>query len=94
MKNRINRTHLKSVRVGSRLLNTCYLRLFHFFVVKFNKRWEYKIRFTNFIPAALIIVLTSGLFYLFKEFYLYRWALGAMLGVFELFRIYKRKTIF
>ena len=70
------------------------LFLIHFFVVKLNKNWEYKIQFTSFIPSILLVASTCGLFYLLKEFIICRWVLGALLGVFELYRIYKRKTLF
>ena len=70
------------------------LFLIHLGVVKLNNNWEYKIKFIYFIPSAIVIAIASALFYLLKDFFYIRWILGALLGAFEIYRIYKRKTIF
>ena len=70
------------------------LFLMHFLIVKLNKKWEYKIKFTSFLPSILVVALICVIFYVFKDYVRARWTLGAVLGAFELYRVYKRKTIF
>ena len=73
-----------------------YLFLFviHLFIVGISKMGHYKINFLYFIPCIISVIIACCLFYLFKDFVKIRWLLGAFLGIFEITRIWKRKTIF
>ena len=73
-----------------------YLILFliHISIVKLNKAWEYRISFKYFVPSVLLVVCSCFAFYLLKDFPEIRWGFGAFLGFVEVYRLYKRKTIF
>ena len=61
------------------------------FNIKENK---YHLRFKTFIPSILSIFIGVLAFYLLKDLWIIRWGLGFIIGGYELYKIYKRKSIF
>lgn len=72
-----------------------YLGLFfaHSIIVKIMKNHFY-IHINIFIPGLLGVGIGIILFYCLAMFWYLRWVLGVVIGIVELLRIYKRKTIF
>ena len=95
----LNLVFIKTMGFVGAALATCishvFQFLFHYFSARFIiARGEFPFRLRFFAPwlalflvFAVMAVLTPDLWYL-------RWPIGAVLGVFELLRILKRKTIF
>lgn len=74
-----------------------YLALFlvHYCIVnrlKDLKRFHTKA--TVFFPSILFVCSGIFIFYLLNDNWLIRWTVGIVFGVFELFRIFRRKSIF
>ncbi len=73
-----------------------YMSLFivHFIFVNHMKGIAYHLKIRVFIPALFGVFLSCGLFYILKDYCFFRWTLGIILGVIEIYRIYQRKKIF
>lgn len=73
-----------------------YLALFfaHFFIVTHMKEHPYHLKMKAFIPGVIGMLAGSVLFYVLSPWWYVRWGIGLVLGCFELYRIYKRKSIF
>lgn len=73
-----------------------YIALFiaHSIIVYSMKEFEYKMKFKLFLPGILSVLCAITLFYLLRNLWIVRWFIGALIGLFELYRIYKRKSIF
>ena len=73
-----------------------YLALFfaHFFIVTHMKEHPYHLKMTVFIPGVIGMLVGAVLFYALSPWWYVRWGLGLALGCFELYRIYKRRSIF
>lgn len=73
-----------------------YFGLFcaHYFVVKKIKFSEYPLKAYPLFGALGVIFVFGILFYVLAEFWYLRWILGAFIGLWELRRIVKRKSIF
>ncbi len=73
-----------------------YLALFfmHYYIVKNLKEQRYHLSAKIFIPGLIGMIVASIAFYIFSSWWYIRWAIGVILGCIELYRIYKRKTIF
>ena len=67
---------------------------FHFLCAKRFVPGEFPFRFQQFIPGFLAVCGTCVLYWFTRELWLVRWGLGAVLGVYILVKIYKRKEIF
>ncbi len=70
------------------------LFVFHHLIAKYIVKQNYHYKLSFFIPGVAAIILTSAVFYLFIDFWFIRWALGAVLGIILVLRIYKNKSIF
>ena len=70
------------------------LFLLHFIIVKCLKGYDDKPEIKRFILGMFIVLGISGLFYILKDFWYLRWAIGVLLGVFELRKLIERKSIF
>lgn len=70
-----------------------YLALFfvHYSIVT---HMNYHLKMTVFIPGVIGMLVGSVLFYALSPWWYVRWGIGLILGCFELYRIYKRKSIF
>ena len=70
------------------------LAVFHYLNARFVSKLEMYLKLTMFIPGFLLLGAGIGLFFLLADLPVIRWILGALLGIFELYRCIKRKTIF
>lgn len=68
--------------------------IFHFFAAKKINPEEFPFKMQEFIPGLICVFATAGLYYITKELWLIRWGLGAVLGVYLLMKMLKRKEIF
>ena len=73
-----------------------YLFLFfaHYAIVTHMKEYPYHLKLTIFIPGILGMLSGVILFYLLSPYGFVRWMIGILIGCFELYRMYKRKSIF
>lgn len=73
-----------------------YLALFfaHFYIVTHMKNLTYHLKIRAFIPGLAGMLIGCLAFYVLAPWWYIRWGLGLILGCFEAFRIYKRKSIF
>ena len=73
-----------------------YLALFlvHYYIVTHMKKNPYDLKIRMFIPGIIGILLGSIAFYILKPWGIIRWTIGIVLGVFEMYRVIKRKSIF
>ncbi|MCI8887562.1 MAG: oligosaccharide flippase family protein [Hungatella sp.] len=80
-------------------LATClsYMSLFiaHFYIVTHSQEFEgYGLKIQVFIPGIVFVFVGVCLFYIFSSYWAIRWSIGTFLGIFELCRILRRKSIF
>lgn len=73
-----------------------YLALFfaHYYIVCHMKDNPYHLKAKAFIPGLLGMIAGSIAFYVLSSWWYIRWFLGLSIGCIELYRIYKRKSIF
>lgn len=73
-----------------------YLVLFvlHYYIVTHMKKYVYHLNFKQFIPGLIGVGGSIVIFYILSDYWYFRWGIGVVLGVLELARIYKRKSIF
>ena len=70
------------------------LFLIHYIFVNIYTKGEYHLKIHYFVPGFVVLLLFVLVFYILLDYALIRWGLGAIIGIIELYRIYKRKTIF
>lgn len=70
------------------------LYIFHYIIAKSMKKEGFHARFINFFKYVALFIIFAVLFYVLKKDILVRWLIGAFVGIFELYRIFKRKYIF
>ncbi len=80
-------------------LATClsYMALFiaHFYIVTHLEELSgYHLEITIFLPGIVFVFVGVCLFYIFGSYWIVRWSIGIVLGIFELYRVLKRKSIF
>lgn len=73
-----------------------YFALFlaHYIIVTHMKEYQYHLNWKVFIPGITGMLVGTVLFYALSSWWYIRWSLGIALGCLELYRIYKRKSIF
>ncbi len=73
-----------------------YLVLFiiHFIFVQKMTNGLYHLKTKYILPWFIIVIFGGVLFYVMAKFIFIRWCSALLFGVFELYRIIKRKTIF
>lgn len=73
-----------------------YLVLFlaHYYFATHMKDVYCHIQFSKFFPAFLAVALCSLLFYVFRDLWVIRWIIAIVIGASEVWRIYKRGSIF
>ena len=69
------------------------LALFHFICLK-RIRKNFYLKVAAFLPGILSLGIGVAAFYLLADLWVIRWLLAALVGAFELYRLFKRKTIF
>lgn len=76
------------------MLSYGILFIAHYIIVTHMKEEKYHLKAVEFMPAIVIICITTVLFYWLKEYWLLRWLLGIAIGIYELRKMIKRKTVF
>lgn len=73
-----------------------YLALFfaHYFIVTHMRGHKFHLNMTMFIPGLVGMLIGAVFFYVLAPWWYVRWGLGIAMGFFELYKIYKRKSIF
>ena len=67
---------------------------FHFICAKSINPGEFPFRMMDFIPGFLAVCGTCVIYWFTRELWIVRWGLGAVLGVYILAKIIKRREIF
>ena len=70
------------------------LFVFHQLCAKYIISKDYYLKVRWFIIWTLTVLFTCFMFYFLKDYIIIRWLIGALIGVIEIVRIYKRKSIF
>ena len=76
------------------LISYVLLACFHILTVKTWKLERYPLKLKPLFIGLLVIIIFSAAYYLLEDYWVLRWGTGIILGAFEVFRIWKRKTIF
>lgn len=73
-----------------------YLLLFivHFLIVRNMKDNPYHLKFKVFVHGIVWLMFGVLSFYFLSQWWYVRWGLGIILGSYEIYKIYKRKSIF
>lgn len=78
----------------STLISYGLLFIFHFIIANNMKEKRFYIGLEHFAFGMFLIIIATCLFYLLANYVILRWVIGALLGLFEIYRIYRRKSIF
>ena len=70
------------------------LFIMHYLIVTHMKGFSFHLKAWIFIPGLICVCLCTVLFYVLADYTIVRWGLGVILGLFEIYRIYKRRAIF
>lgn len=70
------------------------LFIMHYLIVTHMKNYSFHLKAKVFLPGFAVMCICTIFFYLLKDYWYARWGGGIVLGVLEIYRIYKRKTIF
>ena len=76
------------------LISYMILALMHTIIVKSWRQTPYPITGKPMIKGLVIIILVCILYYVLADYWFIRWTVGALIGVYLLLTIKKRKTIF
>ncbi len=66
----------------------------HYIISKNLKGNEIRLKLSIFLPGLSLVFIAIVLFYLLQDYLIIRWAMGVCLGLMEVYRLYKRRTIF
>jgi O-antigen/teichoic acid export membrane protein len=75
------------------LVSFVFSFIFHEIIARFIIR-NYDYKFTMYLKGLFPVIMVSVIFYITQDFWYIRWGLGAVLGVYLLWRIIKNKAIF
>ncbi len=67
---------------------------FHLISARRIKEIDYPFEIKQFIPGFVFVCLACGVYYCTKDYWYVRWGIGAVLGVYIIIKILKRKEIF
>ena len=67
---------------------------FHFICAKRINPGEFPFKIIDFIPGFVAVCITCIIYWVTKELWYIRWSLGAILGVYMLMKIIRRREIF
>lgn len=70
------------------------LFIMHYLIVTHMKNYSFHLNARVFLPGFAVMCIFTIFFYLLKDYWYVRWGGGIVLGVLEIYRIYKRRTIF
>ena len=78
----------------STLISYFALFIFHYIIASSMKEKRFYFSFKFYVVGLIPILIFSYLFYSLANYVYLRWSLGALLGIIEIYRIYRRKSIF
>ena len=67
---------------------------FHYISSRHVKEMEFPFRLSGFIPGILAVAASGVIYWTARDYWMLRWGIGFVLGVYLLIRIIKRKEIF
>ena len=67
---------------------------FHYICAKHINPKEFPFKIIQFVPGFIAVCLTCVVYWFTKELWIVRWGLGALLGIYMLIKIIKRREIF
>lgn len=70
------------------------LFIMHYMIVTHMKGYRFHLNARVFLPGLAAVCICTALFYVLDDYWYIRWGVGIVVGIFELYRIYKRRTIF
>ena len=70
------------------------LFVFHQIIAKFVVKKNYSYKLKKFVPGTVAVIAGSLIFYLAFDFWYIRWAIGAILGIWLMVRVYRNRSIF
>lgn len=70
------------------------LFVFHYQIIRHIKEHPYHLKMNVFIFGLVMVFFSSIMFYFLAGYWYIRWIFGVIMGIFELRKIIKRKTIF
>lgn len=68
--------------------------IFHYIAAIKIKESEFHLKMKDFLPGFMIVCICCVIYYLFKEQWVIRWIIGALLGIYLILSVVKRKEIF
>jgi O-antigen/teichoic acid export membrane protein len=75
------------------LISFVFLFIFHEIIARFVIG-NYEYQFTMYLKGLIPVAVVSGMFYFTQDFWYIRWGIGAVLGIYLLQRIIKKREIF
>lgn len=70
------------------------LFLLHYWIVTHKLPVKFHLNAITFLPGLITVSIGIVIFYMLAEAWYIRWGVGVLLGVYELIKIFERKTIF
>ena len=70
------------------------LFIVHYYIVTHMKECQYHLNYIIFIPGVMAVCIGIIAFYALSNYWYIRWGIGCVIGIIELLKIIKRKTIF
>ncbi len=67
---------------------------FHWVCAKRINPGQFPFRITFFLPGFIAVCVTVLVYFVTRDFWIIRWAIGVVLGVYLVYRVIKRKEIF
>lgn len=68
--------------------------VFHLICAKRINTGEYPFRIKDFIPGLIAVCVTCFIYYMTRELWVVRWGIGAVLGIYIVHKMIKRREIF
>lgn len=76
------------------LISYSLLFVFHQYICTNVIKNDYHYKYSMFLPYCIAILLCSVIFYLFLGDWIIRWGIGALLGIYLVYKVFKRRSIF
>lgn len=78
----------------STIISYIVLFVVHFVIANNIKEMKFHVKLSDYCIYFVLVMISIAIFYLFKESWIIRWLIGIFIGLYELIKIIKRKTIF
>jgi len=76
------------------LLSYVLLAIAHIVIVHFWKLQKYPLTSRPVFGGLFVVLVFCGFYYILKDLWIIRWLLGMIIGLYLVYNIYKRRTIF